>query len=81
MKAKIDKSGRLLIERAGNMVAQCCPFDSSDGGYECGDWCPLFGEPKSEYTMENGKRGAIISLQLCRRELALESCADDRVTT
>jgi len=44
MKGKIDFNGNLLIERGGEMVLQKCPF----GNHDCDQWCPLFGEPRSD---------------------------------
>ncbi len=55
MKIKIDKDGSLAIERNGVFRWQSCPFTlhhdhpltSPLRGFQrdCGDWCPLFGEP------------------------------------
>lgn len=49
MKIQIDKDGKLLIERAGKMKSQVCPFSfysaHIDDWVYCGDWCPLFKEP------------------------------------
>lgn len=43
MIAMINRFGHLKLERDGVFVAQYCPY--SPEGAECGDWCPLFGEP------------------------------------
>ena len=58
MKGTINASGELIVERAGRMHAQYCPFTTTKravlgGGVivervRCGDWCPLFGEPQQE---------------------------------
>jgi hypothetical protein len=48
MKGKIDRDGRLCIERAGNIKIQKCPYQS--GPANCGDWCPHFGESEISYT-------------------------------
>jgi len=50
MKGKIDKDGCLLIERAGVMKPQHCPL-TDDPSSNCGDWCPLFGEPENSNTI------------------------------
>jgi hypothetical protein len=42
MNIKINKLGNLEIERAGKFQSQGCPHK----GGNCGDWCPLFGEPQ-----------------------------------
>jgi hypothetical protein len=43
----LDKHGKLLIERAGNLKFQSCPRITTEGKWIiCGDWCPLFGEPE-----------------------------------
>lgn len=58
MKIKIDKNGTLLIERkgfnksVGEFKAAQCPFSAAQivvatagsNTWNCGDWCPLFGE-------------------------------------
>ena len=51
MKGKINSYGNLLIERAGKMKPQICPagFDENRLPAFCGNWCPLFGEPRKEY--------------------------------
>jgi hypothetical protein len=65
MKIQIDKGGKLLIERAGKMKSQLCPFSfysaHIDDWVYCGDWCPLFSEPF--YTDEN----RIVHIGLCHR--------------
>ncbi len=54
MKGKIDNNGWLRIERGGKEKLQECPFmqrafQVNDVSIApCGDWCPLFGEPKWE---------------------------------
>jgi len=44
MKIKINKDGYLLIKRGKDFSPQFCPRQA--GYIYCGDWCPLFGEPK-----------------------------------
>lgn len=45
MKGEITKDGSLVLERAGVIKTQACPRDPTEGGCDCGDWCPLFGDP------------------------------------
>jgi len=47
MKGRIEEDGFFVLERGGAFKDQTCPFNSGDT--YCGDWCPLFGEPESEY--------------------------------
>lgn len=44
---QINKHGELFIRRGSELKEQSCPFSSSTGvdPVNCGDWCPLFGEP------------------------------------
>jgi len=42
VKVKINNVGNLLVERAGVLKPQGCPYKSGD--VPCGDWCPLFQE-------------------------------------
>ena len=71
MRIKIDKDGYLEIERAGEMMAQECPF--SDGNRDCGDHCPLFGEPD----MEEG--GSFVgSINLCHNRYLGGEIIDER---
>lgn len=51
MKIKIDKDGRLFLDRAGKMTKQWCPYSQSDNS--CGDWCPHFGEPEPHEVADN----------------------------
>lgn len=45
-KGKIEKDGRLYIERAGKFKGQNCPYGVSvANSCLCGDWCPHFHEP------------------------------------
>jgi hypothetical protein len=43
MKGKINEHGSLVLSRVGGEQVQVCPKSADDD--ECGDWCPLFGEP------------------------------------
>lgn len=50
----IDEKGFLWIERHGEPKAQYCPHSAEE--VNCGDWCPLFGEPwREQIEICNGK--------------------------
>jgi hypothetical protein len=67
MNGRLNGKGHLLIERGGKFKVQSCPFDSED---DCGDWCPLFGEPV------RNARGATI--ETCKKDLYFKTFSDDR---
>ena len=46
MKAHITSAGFLELERNGKIKPQICPMNGNR--HMCGDYCPLFGEPKRE---------------------------------
>lgn len=52
MKGKIDSHGFLHIARGlRDEMQQYCPAGGNNQQYAetiCGDWCPLFGEPKKQ---------------------------------
>lgn len=75
MKIEICEKGHLSIERAGKMVAQGCPFDSS--GVRCGHWCPFFGEPRMNGGC-NGERRYEDSLTLCNSYTLYGEITDKR---
>lgn len=70
MKIKIDEDGYLSIERGlknPKFKTQYCPYYAIDNnGSQCGDWCPLFGEPA------NGE------LETCKRIIEYDECIDER---
>lgn len=71
MKGKVNSIGRLIIVR-GNKTEQeqWCPFADD---LSCGDWCPLFGEPK----IPNNSRFTV--LDICQgRTLTFEKFEDER---
>lgn len=48
MNGKIDKQGRLFIERSSSFYKiQGCPLNPSGNDW-CGNWCPQFSEPVKE---------------------------------
>jgi hypothetical protein len=95
MKGMIDKNGFLHIERAGVMNKQSCPFTQVTSyerqSFQCGDWCPLFGEILYHRKMdivdygENEKMGfeptpdGLLSLTICHgKELIFDTLTDER---
>lgn len=83
MKGKIDRAGCLYIERAGKVKKQRCPFygvtEEFPDPAECGDWCPLFGEPMREtYIDDYGKNKSRIVLALCHKTHEFNEFTDER---
>ena len=79
MKGKIDSNGWLRIERGGKERLQECPYTQKTFQVNnrtmrepCGDWCPLFGEPKWEI---DGKSAII---EVCHRTLFFDEFTDER---
>ena len=64
MKGKINKNGNLYIQRGNFMSAQRCPY-ANEPCEQCGDWCPLFGEPQ-------GAPDDLRTLRLCHTNLMFE---------
>ena len=77
MIGKINEHGSLWVMRGGKLRKQLCP-QSAVVIDECGHWCPLFGEPKREYTMDGTGRGERVILQLCKRFLVFTELTDER---
>jgi hypothetical protein len=86
MKAIIDKDGYLEILRGNTIKPQKCPFTASTGidtnphsglytseieRIDCGDWCPLFGEP-----LDCADCG--VRLTLCHKTLIIMEFEDER---
>lgn len=66
MKIRINKAGNLEIFRKNDWKEVYCPFvpDSYDG--HCGDWCPLFSEPRvCEIDFKTGKP-LMMRIDICR---------------
>ncbi len=85
MKIKINASGCLEIERAGEWKEQSCPYGLAVPAVTplCGDWCPLFGGVELRQTSAEGPdrvwRPILVqSLPLCRRTIFGE-IIDERV--
>jgi hypothetical protein len=73
MKGKIDNRGSLYIERGGVIKRQFCPYAGIPDNVDCGDWCPLFGEP--EESIDN----KLFYLDICRETLLVfDSFTDER---
>ena len=70
MKIKIDKNGDLALERHGQFKLQCCPYQE---GVYCGDWCPLFQEPKYSGTRKPEYSNITVEgtyyLKICRADI------------
>jgi len=70
VKGKICKNGWLSIEGRG-CTAMFCPLSVSE--CRCGDWCPLFGEPKTSHVSK------FTSLIICQnRTLTFTEFVDER---
>lgn len=86
MKILIDKNGWLHLDRAGKMKVQICPYATSHSTLvkNCGDWCPLFGEPEQFDTMEcvpkAGRPLNAVRVKICRGMFSayLEDFTDER---
>ncbi len=69
MRITIDHNGHLLLERAGEMKPQYCPYtdgeiDGCAATRNCGDWCPMFREPEAlDWECENAPD---LAIKLCR---------------
>jgi hypothetical protein len=74
MKGIIDICGELSIVRGNRERASFCPHTESSE--RCGDWCPLFGEPKLHYADE--LHGYTTYLMLCHRTLEFDELIDER---
>jgi len=70
MQTSINKNGHLLIKRANKLKLQWCPKtteSSRNNMVECGDWCPLFGEPQINNVRET------VSISLCDKSITVDS--------
>jgi hypothetical protein len=92
MKGMINEAGVLHIERkrdnnclSGSLIPARCPFDRT----ECGDWCPLFGEPYPHTERRNPFSALDLSteltgktaLSLCHKTLIFDEFTDEREET
>lgn len=71
MRGRIDIHGDLLIWRGKGWKYQRCPYGGIDHQGNCGDWCPLFGEPV-RYSEE------VADLIICSRTIFFVSLIDER---
>ena len=82
MKGKICKDGFLELWRRSEFKRQMCPVTNALAA-DCGDWCPLFGEPTDglDYcsdTQKYVKTGETL-LSICQGQiLAFEEFKDER---
>lgn len=71
MKIEINQKGDLLIERGGKMKIQACPKQQHKGDMDvayvvaCGDWCPLFREPRQGF-YPGSETIRVVKLRICR---------------
>ena len=72
MKGKINIGGFLEILRGDGMEKQYCPFRHTVS--RCGDWCPLFGEPREAANLST----ANYHVDLCRKGLFFTEFTDER---
>lgn len=64
MKIRINEYGLLFINRGFSFKEQICPYALDNDN--CGEWCPLFGEPIKVNLTENLN---CIMLSLCKKTL------------
>jgi len=77
VKGKIDKAGILFIERGKRMAVQNCPFKEC----RCGDWCPLFSEPRQvalDTLYQSDKKVEAILIICHGRTLVFDHFTDER---
>ncbi len=83
MKGRITEQGILGISRRGTENIQECPYRSStEDPFPCGDWCPLFGEPRT-VVVNYDTNGEITEysttyLRLCRADIQFDEFVDER---
>lgn len=71
MKGKLDKDGRLWIERGKvGLSKMFCPYSIIEE--RCGTWCPLFEEP---YIIPKEKK---VLLSLCEKDWYFDDFTDER---
>ena len=68
MDIKINLHGMLEIKRTGEYITQFCPFKECNN---CGDHCPLFGEPI--FTLDHNSE-----LELCQGKILKGKINDKR---
>lgn len=76
MKIKIDATGGLWIKRAADYKKVWCPITQTKD--QCGDWCPLFGEPDPEEDAD-GNVTRYSGIDLCHRARIVGEIIDERV--
>jgi hypothetical protein len=78
MEGKLNVRGWLYVSRKGLMTGQYCPFSAGGDDSKCGDWCPLFGEPRSTGVHNNHTHEEYYTLEVCKRILEFDSFTDER---
>jgi len=73
MKALINEYGTLYLEKKGKLIPMICPFKNR----ECGDWCPLFSEPKPVMFIDKDKP-CLWELSLCLKTYRITEFIDRR---
>jgi len=84
MRGIITEAGKLYIERGKKITGQGCPTQNEDTN--CGDWCPLFGEPRVSHWMgsvdpdekDRERNPKDWDLTLCRTTLYFDELTDER---
>lgn len=75
MKGKLNEFGNLSIERAGKLKLQLCPGGEGEASAACGDWCPLFLEPKNLQVAKSQEKWV---LDLCMNTVIFDEFIDER---
>ena len=77
----INVEGNLEIRRKNTYCQQFCPFSRRGTEYneKCGSWCPLFGEPKQEMTLNAELHAVSVdTLELCNGKILEGKLVDKR---
>jgi hypothetical protein len=69
MDGTLNKSGNLIIIRKGREVYQFCPFVGTMPMIKCGDWCPLFCEPRATGVFNNITHQEYVDLRVCNKQI------------
>ena len=78
MNIRINKLGNLEIERVSGFRPQYCPFSKIEEiEQSCGDWCPLFNEPRKITAFRDDNLQNVV-LKICHNEFeVLETVFED----
>lgn len=66
--------------RKNDFITQACPYceNGKVKSYRkglCGDWCPLFGEPRQ---LSHTLNGDTYGIKICHNELVFDEFVDER---